>query len=258
MKNGKKKKQNTIGKKTGYLYEMKAKDWILTIILLAVVATLSYFWYLTFIYKPYPYSDPALLDTELVNNESLVTIKLINSLNERSEEGIYCRITNPVTDERWEYLSNKEGKVWVLVNNTENIRVYLSGEGFHSEIVTFVITMGDKQNVIHAVKPFNKIRFFVQVANSTHGIQDAEVYFDGSQIPVVTDQDGLAYIEIDEPRTMEYLIIPPEIYGEPYASSYTVDDYWVWDKVTVFFEKTPKYEPVYTYISLEGFGAPSG
>ncbi len=205
------------------------------LLLIALLVPASMFIYDNYVKQMfYPRSDPALREAGLGENESLVLIQMISPIDAGPVKDIYVRINNPATGERWEYYTDGLGEVWVKVRNTELIHVYQSKPGWHSEITNIVLKMGANNTVQHVCKPFEKIRFYVQVGDKVgEPIQGAEVYFDGSADAVTTDDEGLAFVDLSRPRKVAVRVVSG---GETYETSYTILDWWVWDKLTIFFD----------------------
>jgi len=241
-KNGKNKEIKTVGDRRREEVEVSNKRRyrnFMSLVVLIILIGVSFGVYMNFIWKAYPYSDPAVLELGGGANESVVVVHFVNELTNKNEKDVYTRITNPITQESWEYYTNEEGKVWILAQNTTVLNFYVSKDDYHSELFRLQTGGGavEIENAIHTMKPYEYTRFIVQVANETHTLSGVEVYFKGKNAPVYTDQNGAVFMDVTELTTIEYLIVPPEGYGESYESSYTIDDYWVFEKVTVFFDK---------------------
>ena len=194
--------------------------------------------YRAYTYQEFPYSPESLLDKELGVNESIVTILLREPINHDPIEGYYLRATNPVTGDQVEHLSNVDGKVHIWVNNSEIIQTTIRKDGWHTENVNYVLNLNaSHQTVIHDVVPYEKTRLFVQCANTTDAIEGVEVFFNNAETPMISNEEGIVFFDVAGLKTVQIRLVPDAVkYGEPYITEYTITDYYIWDKITIFFD----------------------
>lgn len=127
--------------------------------------------------------------------------------------------------------TDDNGELWMLLLNTTSIHTYHKKNGYYSEIVQYEVKTGRQLFYNHTIRQYKGTRFYV-IVNDGDGdpIPNATVWFN-SYTGVLTNEVGACYLLMDEPATVYVWV---RVNDKDYKTSYTVADYWFWDKLVVY------------------------